>query len=115
MYSQGETFYHNFDDEEFELTVLENLIIRDKEYLITEDFDGSNYVFLYDEDEDDLIFIEDSGEINIVLDYWKEQYLGSDDIGDWDDDEYYDREDTFDSDDYYNDDMGYDDDDKDYY
>ena len=78
MYSQGETFYHNIDDEEFELTVLENLIIRDKEYLITEDFDGTNYIFLYDEDEDDLIFVDDTAEINTVLDFWKEEYLGAD-------------------------------------
>ncbi|MBC2850528.1 hypothetical protein H5J22_03610 [Cetobacterium sp. 8H] len=112
MYSQGETFYHTFDDEEFELTVLENLIIRDKEYLITEDFDGTNHIFLYDEDEDDLQLIDDSIEVNNVLDFWKDQYLGADDIGDWDDDEYYDREDSYDKDDYY--DMDYDDE-KDYY
>lgn len=112
MYSQGETFFHIIDDEEFELTVLENLIIRDKEYVIAEDFDGNNYVFLYDEDEDDMYFIEDSNEANNILDYWRDEYLGSDDIGDWDDDEYYDREDSFDKDDFY--DMGYDDD-KDYY
>ncbi|MGL4642631.1 MAG: hypothetical protein ACRCVB_06085 [Cetobacterium sp.] len=113
MYSQGETFYHIIDDEEFEITVLENLIIRDKEYLITEDSDGTNYIFLYDEDEDDLIAVDDSNEINSVLDFWKEEYLGADNIGDWDDDEYYDREDSYDHDDYY--DMGYDDDEKDYY
>lgn len=113
MYSQGETFYHNIDDEEFELTVLESLIIRDKEYLITEDFDGTNYIFLYDEDEDDLVLIDDTAEVNAILDYWKKEYLGADNIGDWDDDEYYDREDSYDQEDYY--DMGYDDDEKDYY
>ncbi|MGL4509023.1 hypothetical protein, partial [Cetobacterium sp.] len=78
-----------------------------------EDFDGTNYIFLYDEDEDDLIFVDDAAEINTVLDFWKEEYLGADNIGDWDDDEYYDREDSYDQDDYY--DMGYDDDEKDYY
>ncbi|MGL5918396.1 MAG: hypothetical protein ACRCYM_04030 [Cetobacterium sp.] len=113
MYSQGETFYHKFDDEELELTVLETLIIRDKEYLITEDFDGTNYIFLCDEDEDYLTLIDDTNEVNTVLDFWKEEYLGADSIGDWDDDEYYDREDSFDHD--YYDDMGYDDDEKDYY
>ncbi|MGL5088709.1 MAG: hypothetical protein ACRC6Z_04555 [Cetobacterium sp.] len=114
MYSQGETFYHKLDDEEFKITVLETLIIRDKEYLITEDSDGTNYIFLCDDDEDYLVLIDDTNEFNAVLDFWKEEYLGADSsIGDWDDDEYYDREDSFDHD--YYDDMGYDDDDKEYY
>lgn len=111
MYSQGESFYYTIDDEEFELTVLENLIIRDKEYLITEDFDGNNHVFLYDEDEDELEHIDDSSEANSILDYWKDEYLNSENIGDWDDDEYYDREDSYDSDDLYESDY----DEKDYY
>lgn len=114
MYSQGETFFHNIDDEEFELTVLENLIIRDKEYLITEDFDGLNHIFLFDEENDELQLIEDGGEISSILEFWKEEYLGQDDIGDWDDDEYYDREDSYSKDGYF--DMDYDDEnDKEYF
>lgn len=109
MYSQGESFYYNIDDEEFELTVLENLIIRDKEYLITEDFDGNNYVFLYDDDE--LEYIDDTSEVNSILDYWKDEYLNSENIGDWDEDEYYDREDSYDNSDLYESDY----DEKDYY
>ena len=113
MYSQGETFFHNIDDEEFELTVLENLIIRDKEYLITEDFNGLNHIFLFDE-ENELQLIEDGGEISSILEFWKEEYLGQDDIGDWDDDEYYDREDSYSKDGYF--DMDYDDEnDKEYF
>ncbi len=54
MYSQGETFYYDIDDEEYELHVLENVIMGDKEYIIAEDFDGDVHVFLYDEDEEEL-------------------------------------------------------------
>lgn len=117
MYSQGEMFYYTLEDEEkIKLTVLENLILDEKEYLITEDFDGNNYIFLYDEDEENIVLLEDVLEINSIIDFWKEEYLGCEDIGDWEESEYYDREDSYDRDDYYNDlddDSYYDD--KDFY
>lgn len=57
MYSQGETFYHDIDDEEYELHVIENVVMGDKEYIIAEDFDGQIHVFLYNEDEEDIYLI----------------------------------------------------------
>ena len=103
MYSQGETFYYDIDDEEYELHVLENVIMGDKEYIIAEDFDGDVHVFLYDEDEEELEILDDA---SVVIDYWKEEYLLGEDIGDYEEDEYYDREDEeygdkFDNEDYY--------------
>lgn len=53
MYSQGETFYYDIDDEEFELSVVENITMKDKEYIIAEDYDGELHVFVYDEDEEE--------------------------------------------------------------
>lgn len=105
MYSQGETFYYDIDDEEYELHVLENVIMGDKEYIIAEDFDGDVHVFLYDEDEEELEILDD-GDASEVIDYWKEEYLLGEDIGDYEEDEYYDREDEeygakFDNEDYY--------------
>ncbi len=105
MYSQGETFYYDIDDEEYELHVLENVIMGDKEYIIAEDFDGDIHVFLYDEDEEELEILDD-GDASEVIDYWKEEYLLGEDIGDYEEDEYYDREDEdygdkFDNEDYY--------------
>lgn len=105
MYSQGETFYYDIDDEEYELHVLENVIMGDKEYIIAEDFDGDVHVFLYDEDEEELEILDD-GDGSEVIDYWKEEYLLGEDIGDYEEDEYYDREDEeygdkFDNEDYY--------------
>lgn len=105
MYSQGETFYYDIDDEEYELHVLENVIMGDKEYIIAEDFDGDVHVFLYDEDEEELEILDD-GDASEVIDYWKEEYLLGEDIGDYEEDEYYDREDEeygdkFDNVDYY--------------
>ena len=105
MYSQGETFYYDIDDEEYELHVLENVIMGDKEYIIAEDFDGDVHVFLYDEDEEELEILDD-GDASEVIDCWKEEYLLGVDIGDYEEDEYYDREDEeygdkFDNEDYY--------------
>ena len=105
MYSQGETFYYDIDDEEFELSVVENITMKDKEYIIAEDYDGDVHVFLYDEDEEELEILDD-GDASEVIDYWKEEYLLGEDIGDYEEDEYYDREDEeygdkFDNEDYY--------------
>ncbi|WP_462335255.1 hypothetical protein [Fusobacterium varium] len=106
MYSQGETFYHDIDDEEYELHVIENVVMGDKEYIIAEDFDGQIHVFLYDEEEEDIYLMEDSDAME-VIEYWREEYLSGDDIGDYEEDEYYDREDEysekFDNEDYYED------------
>lgn len=110
MYSQGETFYHDIDDEEYELHVIENVIMGDKEYIIAEDFDGQIHVFLYDENDEDIYLVEDSDAMEII-EYWREEYLSGDDIGDFEEDEYYDREDDysekFDNEDYYEDEEEY--------
>lgn len=110
MYSQGETFYHDIDDEEYELHVIENVIMGDKEYIIAEDFDGQIHVFLYEEEVEDIYLMEDSDAMEII-EYWREEYLSGDDIGDFEEDEYYDREDDysekFDNEDYYEDEEEY--------
>lgn len=113
MYTQGETFYFDIDEEEYELHVLENVILGENEYLITEDFDGKIHVFLYDDKEEEIEYVEDKREASEIIEYWKDEYLISSDIGDFEDDEYYDREDRDLDDDYYDDDDydGYDDDD----
>lgn len=110
MYSQGETFYHDINDEEYELHVIENVVMGDKEYIIAEDFDGQIHVFLYNEEEEDIYLMEDSNSME-VIEYWREEYLSGDDIGDYEEDEYYDREDDysekFDNEDYYEDEEEY--------
>lgn len=78
-------------DEEYELHVIENVVMGDKEYIIAEDFDGQIHVFLYDEEEEDIYLMEDSDAME-VIEYWREEYLSGDDIGDYEEDEYYDRE-----------------------
>ena len=109
MYSQGETFYYDIDDEEFELSVVENITMKDKEYIIAEDYDGELHVFVYDEDEEEIYLLEDSDAMEII-EYWQDEYMG----GDYEDDEYYDREDEEYSDKYDNEDY-YEDDEEEYY
>lgn len=113
MYLQGETFYHDIDDEEFELTVIENIAMRDKEYIIAEDLDGELHVFVHDEDEEEVYPLEDSDAME-VIEYWQEEYMDGESIGDYEDDEYYDREDEEYRDRYDNEDY-YEDDEEDYY
>ena len=54
--------------------------------------------------------MEDSDAME-VIEYWREEYLSGDDIGDYEEDEYYDREDEysekFDNEDYYEDEEEY--------
>lgn len=100
MYSQGETFYYDIEDEEYELSVLSTFLVGEQEYLITEDFDGALHVFIYDEDEDDIFLVEDEEEAAQLIQYWKEEYLDGEDIGDYEEDEYYDREDRYQEDSY---------------
>lgn len=93
MYSQGETFYYDIEDEEYELTVLETFRYEDVEYIIAEDFDGRFYAFFYDENEDDIIHVSDSHDEDSIISYWKEEhYLDGDNSG-YDDEDYYDRDD----------------------
>lgn len=106
MYSQGENFYYDIDGDEYELTVLENFIFEGRDYVVSEDFDGEIYVFLYDEDEEEIFLVEDKKEKKSVIEYWKNEYRIENDISDFEDDEYYDREDEmedrdFDDDEYY--------------
>ncbi|MGL6120611.1 MAG: hypothetical protein ACRC0V_08915, partial [Fusobacteriaceae bacterium] len=84
MYTQGETFYFEVNEEDFELHVLENVTMGENEYLITEDFDGKIRVFKYDEQEEDIEFIEDKREAQEIIEFWKDEYLISSDISDFD-------------------------------
>lgn len=113
MYTQGENFYYDIGGEELELHVLEIVAQGDKEYLITEDLDGKIHVFAYDEELDDIDYVDDRREARDIIEYWKDEYLLANDIGDYDGDEYYDREDLdidgdyYDEEDYYHDDDDY--------
>ncbi|MBS9775518.1 MAG: DUF1292 domain-containing protein [Fusobacterium sp.] len=110
MYSQGETFYYDIDGDDYELTVLENLVLEDKEYIVAEDFDGDLHVFSIDEDDEELYLVEDKKEFRMVVDYWKEECLLDEDISDFDDDPYYDREEDeiekFDDEMFFDDELG---------
>lgn len=105
MYSQGETFYYDIEDEEYELSVLASFLLGEQEYLITEDFDGTLYVFFYDEEEEEIFLVEDEEEEEQLIRYWREEYLDGEDIGDYEDDEYYEREDRYQEESYGEDDI----------
>lgn len=96
MYAVGETFYHEIYEEEHELHVIGDLLLGGKEYIVAEDFDGKRHAFVYDENEEEVIHIEEDDEADELIEYWETEYSGAstDDIGDWDDDGYYDREDA---------------------
>ena len=87
MYSISENFYFEIDDEEKELVVIGDIIIRGKEYLIAEDFLDNNYVFLFDDEEEQLELIEDEELAEELIDNWQEEYYGTvDEVGLWEED-----------------------------
>jgi len=64
------------------------------EYLIGEDLDGKRYVFIYRDDEEIVELVDEEDEASDILDNWEDEYYaGGTNIGDWDDDSYYERED----------------------
>jgi DNA-directed RNA polymerase subunit delta len=87
MYSQGESFYFEIAEEETEIQVLENVILGEKEYLITDDLEGKIRVFLYDDLEETIELVEDKNEVFDIIEYWKEEYLNSGNIN-YDEDYY---------------------------
>jgi len=94
MYAIGENFEYMIEDEEYDISVVGDIIMFGDEYLIGEDLDGKKYVFIYKEDEEIVELVEDLDESSDILDNWEEEYsVGGIDIGDWDDDSYYERED----------------------
>ena len=100
MYVRGENFDFDINGEEHELNVLEIVTLGEAEYLITEDFDGNLFVFLSNENEEEVQLVDDKREARDIIEYWKDEYLLAGSIGDYEEDEYYDREDRDIEDDY---------------
>lgn len=107
MFLPGDYFTGKVLGDEIEFEIVATLTYDNDDYVIAESSDGEKYVFLAN-DEEDLEYIDDEDQVEEILEYWEEEY-GDDkeDIGDWEDDEYYDREDArnskerFDNEDYH--------------
>lgn len=90
MYSLGERFILEIEEEVLDLSVVGDVIINGSEYLIGEDEYGSNYVAYYDDLEDELTYIDDEDKAESILDNWKNEVYGNQDESSfWDDDEEY--------------------------
>ncbi len=94
MYAVGENFDYFIEDEELDISVIGDIMMFGDEYLIGEDLDGKRYVFIYKIDEDIVELVEDEDEASDLMDSWEEEYYaGGTNIGDWEEDSYYERED----------------------
>ena len=94
MYAVGENFEYMIEDEERDISVIGDIMMFGDEYLIGEDLDGKRYVFIYREDEEIVELVDEEDESSDILDNWEEEYYaGGTNIGDWDEDSYYERED----------------------
>ena len=94
MYAVGENFEYMIEDVEYDISVIGDIMMFGDEYLIGENLDGKRFVFIYKEDEELVQLVEEEDEASDILDNWEEEYYaGGTDIGDWDDDSYYERED----------------------
>ncbi|MCS5420734.1 MULTISPECIES: hypothetical protein [Psychrilyobacter] len=94
MYAVGENFEYMIEEEECDISVVGDIMMFGDEYLIGEDLDGKRYVFIYREDEEIVELVDEEDEASDIMDNWEDEYYaGGTDIGDWDDDSYYERED----------------------
>lgn len=94
MYAVGENFEYMIEEEEYDISVVGDIMMFGDEYLIGEDLDGKRYVFIYREDEEIVELVDEEDEASDILDNWEDEYYaGGTNIGDWDDDSYYERED----------------------
>jgi DNA-directed RNA polymerase subunit delta len=105
MYSVGENFYYEIDDEEYEYYVIGDMIIKGKEYLVAEDEDHNKKVFIYDDIVEEILMVEGEEEQDELLEMWENEFYGtSEEIGIWADDEfnsdYDDEEEEVDNEDY---------------
>lgn len=87
MYSIGEFFTFEIEDEEFEFEVIGDMIMRGKEYIVVEDSEHEKRIFVYDDQEEILFFIDDEDEAHGLIDEWEAEYYGtSAEIELWDED-----------------------------
>ena len=77
MYSVGEEFEIILDDSPVYFTCLANIIIKGKEYIISENEEGTKRVFLFDFNEDEVVVLDYEVEEEILL-IWEEEYYGTD-------------------------------------
>ncbi|MBZ4683250.1 MAG: hypothetical protein PWP46_130 [Fusobacteriaceae bacterium] len=107
MYSIGERFIYEVDDDDIEFEVIGDMIMHGKEYLVAQNvFEDKKYIFYYDDLEETIILIDDEDEAEELLEEWEAEYYGtSAEIEFWDDDyETLDDEDLIDNSELYIDD-----------
>ena len=88
MYSIGENFFYELEGEKVEFSILGDMIIKGKEYLITEDADHNRFVFSYDDEEEEVKLLEDEEATEKLIETWETDFYGEvEDDTIWDDDE----------------------------
>ena len=92
MYLTGETFSYEINDEDKDFTVIGDAMIKGKEYIIAENENNRKVVFLYDEDTEEITFLEDRKQTDTIVKYWQEEYYGTmEEVDIWEED-YNDRD-----------------------
>ena len=95
MYSIGENFFYELDGEEVEFSILGDMILKGKEYLVTEDEDHNRFVFLYDDEDEVVVLLENEEQADKLIETWETDFYGeTEDETLWDDDEYDDYDDS---------------------
>jgi hypothetical protein len=87
MYSIGEYFQFEIEEDEFQFEVIGDMIMRGKEYIVVEDPEHEKKIFVYDDQEELLQYIDDEDEAHDLIDEWEAEYYGtSAEIELWDED-----------------------------
>ncbi|MDP0488890.1 MAG: hypothetical protein Q7K36_05175 [Fusobacterium sp. JB020] len=93
MFSLGDYFTKEISGNEYDFEIIDNVTYESEDYLLADNEEGETFVFI-DTEGDKPEYLEDPDLSDEILDFWRySEDTSLDNIGDWEEDEYYDRED----------------------
>ncbi|MFK4785917.1 hypothetical protein [Fusobacterium sp. MFO224] len=91
MFSLGDYFTKEISGNEYDFEIIDNVTYESEDYLLADNEEGDTFVFI-DNDGDEPEYLEELDLADEILDFWRYSQ-DNNNIGDWEEDEYYDRED----------------------
>ncbi|MFA6708410.1 MAG: hypothetical protein WCR79_01775 [Fusobacterium sp.] len=93
MFSLGDYFTKEISGNSYDFEIIDTITYEGEDYTLADNEEGETFIFV--NEDDDLIHLDDLNLTDEILDFWRYyQDNPLESIGDWEEDEYYDREDT---------------------
>lgn len=93
MFSLGNYFKKEISGNDYDFEIISTVTYEDEKYILADNEEGETFVFI--NDDNNLEYLDEPDLADEILDFWRySQDKSLDDIGDWEEDEYYDREDA---------------------